>query len=87
MVSVVDHKLGTSLYRKETDKNTLLRYDSCHPWRMEHSLPFSQMLWAKRIVDKEPALEETLVRMKENFRDRGYPQKIIDQHRERVQKM
>lgn len=55
---------------------------------MVQSLPFSQMLRAKRIVEGEPALEGALAGMAQSFqdRDRGYPQKkeIIEEHKERV---
>lgn len=50
---------------------------------MVQSLPFSQMLRAKRIVEGEPALEGALAGMAQSFRDRGYPQKkeIIEEHK------
>lgn len=83
-VFFVNNKLSTGLYRKETDKNTLLKYDSCHPRRMVHSLPFSQMLWTRRIVESSTHIGETLSVMTQGFRERGYPQELINKHIQRV---
>lgn len=65
--------LTTQLFRKETDRNTLLKFDSCHPRKMVRALPYSQMLRAKRVEAKVDSLENALDLMTNNFRDRGYP--------------
>lgn len=62
----------------------MLRYDSCHPCRKVHSLPYSQMLRAKRIVDNESVLPGAMREMSQGFRERGYPQKVINEHKEKV---
>lgn len=80
----VNNTLNTRLFRKDMDRNTLLKFDSCHQRRMVHSLPYSQMLRAKRVVNDESDLDLTLLRMAEDFRERGYPQHLININKENV---
>ena len=47
-----DNVLYTDLYRKPTDRNSLLRADSCHPLPLKNSLPYSQFCRIKRICKK-----------------------------------
>lgn len=79
--------LSTKLYRKPTDRNTLLKYDSCHPRNMVKSLPYSQMLRARRVVAKEDTFISTLDEMTNLFRERGYPSRVIQGHRDKVEHM
>ena len=44
-----DNVLYTDLYRKPTDRNSLLRADSCHPLPLKNSLPYSQFCRIKII--------------------------------------
>lgn len=83
-VSVSGGKLHTSLFKKETDKNTLLKLDSCHPRRMVHSLPYGQMLQEKRIVSRNSETDEMLNTMAKGFCDKGYPQRLVDSHKLKV---
>lgn len=50
-VKIIDGQLHTKLFTKETDRNTLLRYENWHPKKMLDSLPFSQIVRVRRIVD------------------------------------
>lgn len=45
-----DNILYTDLFVKPTDRNNLLKYDSHHPHSTIKSLPYSQLLRVKRIV-------------------------------------
>lgn len=76
-VYFADGRLCIELFRKEMDKNTLLRFDSCHPHKMNQSLPYSQMLHARRIVDDEAKIDGTLTEIVQNFQQRGFPQDLI----------
>lgn len=64
-----------------------MRYDSCHPRRRVESLPFSQLLRARRIASKEEEIGITMDNMTKGFRERGYPLNIIDAHRDKVMKL
>lgn len=85
-IVVQDGKLSIELYKKATDKNTWLWFDSCHPRRMVESLPYSQMLRAKWIVEDDNIVENTLTGMPLDFHERGYPKKLIDTQRSKVLK-
>lgn len=51
LVYVENHRLRTDLFIKTTDWNNLLQFNSQHPKGMLESLPYSQILRIKRIVD------------------------------------
>lgn len=72
------------MHKKETDRNTLLTFDSCHPRKMSKSLPYSQMLRVRRIVTNEEDLEGTLEQMVTGFRERGYPHYLAEEHKQKV---
>lgn len=76
--------LTMALYKKDTDWNTLLRFDSCHPRKMVESLPYSQVIRAKRIIGEVEDMEAALDGMANDFRIRGYPQKLIDDQRQEL---
>lgn len=80
----VGNRLSICLHKKETDRNTLLKFDSCHPRRMIKALPFSQMLRARRIVEDGKQVKDTLGMMERGFRTRGYPQYKIDEQKDKV---
>lgn len=51
------------------------------------SLPLSQMIRVKRIVDREECMDVALSNMVTKFRDRGYPTSLVDMHRSTVENM
>lgn len=68
----------TSLYRKETDKNTLLLASSFHPTPLKRGLPISQFLRLRRICHSTEDFINQSREMKIRFQQRGYPNKWID---------
>lgn len=52
-----NQRLYTELYTKKADRNTLLRYERWDPWSVINSIPCSQMVRVKRIVDAEDKME------------------------------
>ncbi|XP_075715546.1 uncharacterized protein LOC142750430 [Rhinoderma darwinii] len=83
-VMAIDNTLKTKLHVKDTDRNTLLRYESCHPKNMIKSLPYSQMIRVKRITDDHDDLFRSLDIMTSNFLERGYPRSLISRHRDKI---
>ncbi|CAJ0940699.1 unnamed protein product [Ranitomeya imitator] len=69
--------IETDLYVKPTDKNSLLRYDSCHPKHVKKSLPKSQHIRIDRIVSNPDTRRTGHHDMNTKFQNRGYPHSIL----------
>lgn len=80
----VGNRLSTCLHKNETDRNTLLKFDSCHPRRMIKALPFSQILRARRIEEGDEQVKDTSVETERGFRKCGNPQQLIDEQKDRM---
>ncbi len=65
--------ISTTLYRKDTDKNTLLLATSFHPTSLKKGLPISQFFRLRRICHSTEDFKEKSVEMKKRFTQRGYP--------------
>ncbi|XP_069607905.1 uncharacterized protein [Ranitomeya imitator] len=72
-----DRNIETDLYVKPTDKNSLLRYDSCHPKHVKKSLPKSQHIRIDRIVSNPDTRRTRHHDMNTKFQNRGYPHSIL----------
>lgn len=83
VVYIDGNRLKTDLFVKPTDKNNLLQFKSQHPKGMMESLPYSQLLRVKRIVDDPNYYERRKSEMCK-FKDRGYPKALIQRHIKRV---
>ncbi|XP_044139139.1 uncharacterized protein LOC122929581 [Bufo gargarizans] len=70
-------KLKTDLYRKDTDRNSLLHFSSFHPPMTKKSLPCSQLKRIQTIVDDPVTLTKRADEMKQRFRTRGYPEHTL----------
>ncbi len=70
-------KLQTTLFRKETDRNTYLHYRSSHPVNQKNSIPYSQLLRVRRICSEEEEFEKHARKMVLDFQLRGYPTTIL----------
>lgn len=84
LVKKVDNVLHTEIYRKDTDRNTFLHYQSYHPPSLKRSLPYSQLLRVRRICNNEAVFEQQAGELCERFRDRGYAGHLLDNCLERV---
>ncbi|CAJ0946197.1 unnamed protein product [Ranitomeya imitator] len=77
-------RLKTDIFVKETDRNSLLLYDSNHPRKMIDSLPWSQLLRVRRIVSDENTVSKRLDEMCTKFVMRGYPEKNVSDLKKRA---
>lgn len=69
--------LHTSIFRKTTDRNTILRPDSFHPSWLKNNIPFGQFQRLKRICDTEEEFERNAQDMHQRFKTRGYQKRTI----------
>lgn len=70
--------LSTTLYRKDTDKNTILLTSSFHPTPLKRGLPKSQFFRLRRTCETAEDYMEKAKEMKDRFVQRGYPIEWID---------
>jgi hypothetical protein len=77
----------TSLYSKPMAKNLFLHYNSNHPKTLIHSLPYCQFLRIKRLCSTAADYEYHEKEMYHKFLKRGYPSKLLDEVRHKIQTM
>lgn len=70
--------LHTSIFRKETDRNTILRADSCHPSSLISNIPFGQFQRLRRICDSRSDFETQSRDMYRRFQQRGYGKRTLN---------
>lgn len=64
--------LSTDLYRKPTDRNTLLKGDSFHPRPLIKSLHMSQLSRIRRICSSDASYQKETTDLTQRFKERGY---------------
>lgn len=79
-----NEELHTTIFRKETDRNTILRADSFHPKWMTENIPFAQFQRFKRICDKEEDFNIRAQDMTQRFKERGYKNRVINKANDKV---
>ena len=77
-VKLLEGRIKTDLYIKETDRHQYLHYSSSHPNHTKQPIVFSQALRMKRICSEEEEFKTHIGEMKSWFQKRAYPEKIID---------
>jgi len=78
-IKLEDGRLTTTLYRKETDRNSFLLASSSHPSALKNGLPKSQFYRLRRICHSIEEFKENAIDMKQRFLARGYPTKSIEE--------
>ncbi|CAJ0950957.1 unnamed protein product [Ranitomeya imitator] len=76
-----DGRLSTDLYFKDTDRNSLLHYDSLHPPSTKRSIPRAQYQRVQRIVSNTEIRESRIEGMTRKFQARGYPLALLENSR------
>lgn len=69
--------LSCDIYRKPTDRNTYLSFDSYHPPPLKSGLPYSQFIRLRRITSSDQQFHRRAEDMTKDFLARGYPLKIL----------
>lgn len=64
--------IHTSIYRKSTDRNTILRAESFHPKNLISNIPYGQFQRLRRICDSDSDFELQAQQMYDRFTERGY---------------
>ncbi len=64
-----DGQLHTTLFKKSTSHNTILRADSFHPRHLNGNIPYGQFQRLRRICDQETDFEEQAQIMSNRFLD------------------
>lgn len=65
------------MYKKPTDRNSLLHFSSNHPPNLKKSLLIYQYKRIHRIVDLPSTCETRINEMSDRFLERGYPPKLL----------
>ena len=77
VTSISNNTIHTTVYTKPTDKKQYLHFNSCHPSHTKRSIPFSQGIRYKRIIDNDELLASELDSLCSRFVSRGYPDDIL----------
>jgi hypothetical protein len=73
-----DGLLHTTVYTKPTDRKQYLHFNSSHPKHTMLSIPYSQCIRYKRIIDTTDLLSSELTKLCTLFTARGYPTVLLD---------
>ncbi|XP_029469168.1 uncharacterized protein LOC115097463 [Rhinatrema bivittatum] len=70
--------LVTELYRKTTDRNGLLHFNSFHPKHIRENIPLGQFFRVRRICTDMPSFKKHAKDLQERFKARGYPDRVVN---------
>ena len=84
IVKVQQGEFVTDLYYKHTDRNQYIYFDSCHASHTKTSIVYSQALRMKRICSRRSDLIVNINKLKDWFRERGYPDEIVNKETKRA---
>ena len=87
LIKKENNKLETTMFTKKTDAQLYLHYSSCHPKKTKDSIPYSQLLRARRICSKQEDYIHHRDRILKLFQDRNYNQTALDQAKLAVDQM
>lgn len=78
-------QVHTTLYRKNTSRNTILRADSFHPQHLKRNIPYGQFQRLRRICDRDEDFVEQAGAMSSRFHDRAYKPTVVKNALDRAQ--
>ena len=76
--SIVNGRIETDLYKKETDRNQYLLPSSCHPKNTTKSIPFSLALRVVRVCSTPKTRDIILRELKYSLMERGYNEEMLE---------
>ncbi|OCT93754.1 hypothetical protein XELAEV_18011426mg [Xenopus laevis] len=77
-VKIIAGHLVTNLYRKEMDRNNILRTKSFHNPRIIKAIPKGQYLRAKKIASSDLLFEKAALDLTDRFKARGYSSQKLE---------
>ena len=83
-LSITSNEIRTSVFYKETDSHSYLKYGSYHPRSCKDAIPFSQFLRLKRLCSDEKDFRCKEKEMGNFFLARDYPLDIIEKAKAKV---
>lgn len=88
LISVNEERTwNTTIFRKETDRNTILHAQSHLPKSLKENIPYGQFLRLERICNKETVFDSEAQVMGERFIQRGYRRETIEKVYNRAKDM
>lgn len=69
--------LTTTIYKKDTDRNTILHYRSSHPQCLKENLPYGQLLRIRRNCTEVGDFDIHATTFCNEMAKRGYPKKLL----------
>lgn len=86
LTGTVGETINSATYRKPTSGNTLLHYKSHHPKHTTKSIPVGEFTRALRNCSHHEAFQSETKVIGQKFRDRGYPNWVINRAKDIVSK-
>ena len=84
IVKIQQGEFVTDVYCKSTDGHQYLPFDSCHASHTKTLIVYSQALRMKRISSRRSDLIVNINKLKDWFRERGYPEEIVNKETKRA---
>ena len=84
-LSISDRKIKTNLHFKPTDSHNYLMYPSNHPRSCTNSIPYSQLLRARRICSDDQDFTKVSKQIISFFEERHYPPSVLSDALNRIQ--
>ncbi|XP_078515246.1 extracellular calcium-sensing receptor-like [Lissotriton helveticus] len=83
-IKLKEGSLSTTMYRKPTDRNSLLHYTSHHPKALRTNLPFGQFLRIRRNCSALTDYKTESAILSRNLLERGYPTRDVSKAQKRA---
>ncbi|KAJ8028283.1 hypothetical protein HOLleu_30479 [Holothuria leucospilota] len=84
-LSICDRTIKSNLHFKPTDSHNYLMYPSNHPRSCTNSIPYSQLLRARRICSDDQDFAKVSKQIISFFEQRQYPQRVLSNAQKRIQ--